>query len=118
MGGRFERMMGIGSQSERIVLKGNNYDQMISTAEDIKYYLENLSSVQRARVSVAGERPEIHLHFDPELMSRYGISLNSIVSELSTFRSEFSSNTTFKQGTEEYDITIRTNSEEESSDKN
>lgn len=118
MGGRFERMMGIGSQSERIVLKGNNYNQMISAAEDIQYYLENLSSVRRARVSVAGERPEIHLHFDPELMSRYGISLNSVVSELSTFRSEFSSNTTFKEGTEEYDITIRTNSEEENSDKN
>ena len=44
--------------------------------------------------------------------------MNSVVSELSTFRSEFSSNTTFKEGTEEYDITIRTSSEEESGDKN
>lgn len=108
MGNRFQRMLGIGSQTERVVIKGNNYNSMLKTAEDIQYYLENLSSVQSARVSVAGERPEIHLLFDPYLLTVYNIPISSIASELATFRSEFSSNTTFKQGTDEYDITIKT----------
>jgi len=39
-------------------------------------------------------------------MSEYDITPAEIAQELATFRSQFSSNTKFKQGTEEYDITI------------
>ncbi|MCF8241808.1 MAG: efflux RND transporter permease subunit [Melioribacteraceae bacterium] len=113
MGNRFQRMLGIGSQTESIVIKGSDYKLMQSTAEDIQYYLENLSSVQSAQVSVSGERPEIHLLFDSHLLSQYNIPLSSIVSELSTFQREFSSNATFKQGTEEYDITITMDAEDD-----
>ncbi len=113
MGNRFQRMLGIGSQSERIVIKGNDFQKMLSTGEDLRYYLENISSVRRARVSVSEERPEIQLLFDQHLLSQYNIQLASIVSELGTFRNQFSSNTTFKQGTDEYDVTIRTELEDE-----
>ncbi len=117
MGNRFMGMLGIGAESETILIKGNDYQRMESTAEDLQYYLENLSSVQSARISASGERPEIHLLFDPHLLTEYNIPLSAIVSELATFQREFSSNTTFKQGLDEYDITITTNSDEDETDK-
>lgn len=117
MGNRFQRMLGIGTQSETILIKGNDYTRMQSTAEDIQYYLENLSSVQSARISATGERPEIHLLFDQHLLSENNIPLSSIVSELATFQREFSSNTTFKQGINEYDITITADNTEDEPDK-
>jgi multidrug efflux pump subunit AcrB/ABC-type multidrug transport system ATPase subunit len=117
MAGRFERMLGIGAQTERVLIKGNDFEKMKSTADDIKYYLESLTSVQSATVNVADERPEVQLLFNSQLLSQYNIPLSAIVSELATFRSEFSSSTRFKQGTEDYDITIRTGAEVEDEDK-
>ncbi|MBI9073026.1 MAG: efflux RND transporter permease subunit [Melioribacteraceae bacterium] len=105
---RFERMMGIGSQRETVLIKGSDFEKMRNVANDIKYYLEDLSSVNYANVSVAGNRPEIHLLFDTHIMSQFDIPLTSVLSELNTFRKEFTSNTKFKQGVDEYDITIRT----------
>jgi multidrug efflux pump subunit AcrB len=117
MGSRFARMIGVGAQTETILVKGNDFEKMTKVAEDISYYLESLSSIDEANISVSEDRPEVQLKFDQHLLSQYGISFNAIVSELSTFRNEFSSNTTFKQGIDEYDITIRTNDSLDSEDK-
>ncbi|MCK5456501.1 MAG: efflux RND transporter permease subunit, partial [Melioribacteraceae bacterium] len=117
MGNRFQSMLGIGAQTEQVVIKGTSYEQMVKTADDIKYYLENLSSVQSARVSSSGQRPEVGMYFDPLMMSEYDITPTDVARELATFRSQFSSNTKFKDGTEEYDITIRIEGEEENTDK-
>jgi len=117
MGSRFQSMLGIGAQTEQVTIKGTSYEQMVKTAGDIKFYLENLSSVQSAQVSTSGQRPEVGMYFDPLLMSEYDITPTQVAQELATFRSQFSSNTTFKEGTEEYDITIRVEGEEENKDK-
>ena len=105
--GRLERLLGIGTQQEKVVIKGQDFTQMLNVADDIRYYLENLSTVDRVRLNVSGNRPEVHLYFNQHVMSQYNLSLAQVASELATFGSEFSSGVRYKQGTEEYDITIR-----------
>ncbi|MCU0643356.1 MAG: efflux RND transporter permease subunit [bacterium] len=106
-GGGMERMLGIGAQTEKVVIKGSNFDIMRNMAGDIQDYLEELSSINSVRLNIADDRPEIHLLFDSELLSHYNISLNTIASELGGFQNEISSGLKYKQGTDEYDIIIR-----------
>jgi len=106
-GMRMERMLGIGAQTETIKIKGRDFNMMRNVAEDIRYYLEDLSSMRRVNLNIADNRPEIHLLFDTELMSHYDVPISSITSELAGFQNEFTSGMTYKQGTDEYDIVIR-----------
>ncbi len=103
----FERMLGIGQAEEKIVIKGRDFERMRNFAEEINDYLEDLDSIQRTRVSASSDRPEVHLYFDQLLMNTYGVTLQDIASELGSFQSSFNSQLMFKQGTEEYEITIR-----------
>ena len=105
--GDFMRMMGIGSNWERILIKGQDFDVMKNVASDLQYYLQSLESMNGVRVSYSDNRPEVHLHFHPLLMSEYNISLAGVAGELNAFSKEINTNIPFKQGTEEYDITIR-----------
>ncbi len=107
------RMFGIGVQQEKVVIIGSNFEVMRDFGDDIKYHLENLSSVSSASMNVSDDRPEIHLHFDTDLMSYYDIPLSAIGSELRTFPNEFSTNLTYRQGTDEYDIVIRKMNQEQ-----
>ena len=113
----FERMLGIGSQTEKAVIIGEDFDKMRSVANDIQVNLEDLTTIDWARLNVQDNRPEVHLEFDTRLMSEYNIALTAVMSELGTFRSSFDSGTEFRQGNEIYDITIRTSRVEEQSDK-
>ena len=106
-GANMERMLGIGAQTERIVIKGSNFNMMRNIAGDIQSYLEELSSMRSVRLNIADDRPEIHLLFDAELLSHYNISLNTIAAELGGFQNEISSGLNYKQGTDEYEIVIR-----------
>ncbi|HCY42430.1 MAG TPA: ABC transporter ATP-binding protein, partial [Prolixibacteraceae bacterium] len=103
----FSNFMGIGSNSERVVIKGEDFDVMKGVAEDLEYYIEDLESIRRANISVASNRPEIHLYFNQMLLTEYGINLGNIASELGSFSREFTSGVNFNQGTEEYEIIIK-----------
>lgn len=103
----FSRFLGIGTNQERIVIKGENFEVMKGVAEDLEYYIEDLESIRSANVSVAGDRPELHLYFNQLLLTEYGVSLNNIASELGSFSREFTSGVNFNQGTEEYEIIIK-----------
>ncbi|MCY1722448.1 efflux RND transporter permease subunit [Prolixibacteraceae bacterium Z1-6] len=103
----FSQFMGIGTNQERIVIKGSNFEVMKGVAEDLLYYIEDLESINRANISVSNNRPEVHLYFNQRLLTEYGLSLNNITSELGTFTREFTSGANFKQGTEEYEIVIK-----------
>ncbi|MEJ2056015.1 MAG: efflux RND transporter permease subunit, partial [Calditrichaceae bacterium] len=113
MGGGLFSFMGIGDQSEKVVIRGQNFDDMRVVADDIEYQLNELTSIDRASVDLADNRPEIQLRFDRQLMSYFGISMNSVVSELSAFQKEVSSGVNFKQDNKEYEITITSDNEAE-----
>jgi multidrug efflux pump subunit AcrB/ABC-type multidrug transport system ATPase subunit len=117
----FGRFLGIGSNQEQIVIKGEDFDVMKGVAEDLEYYIEDLESIRNVRSSVSSNQPEVHLHFNQLLLTDFGLNLANIASELSTFSREFTSGATFKQGTEEYEIIIKekleTGEEEGDTDK-
>ena len=103
----FSAFMGIGTNQERVVIKGDDFGIMRGVAEDLQYYIEDLESIRNANISVSRNRPEIHLYFNQMLLTEYGISLNNVASELGSFTSEFTSGVNFKQGTDEYEIIIK-----------
>jgi len=109
----FARMFGIGTQSERVVIKGNDFELLKKVADDVEFYLDELSSIDRVERNIAGNRPEIHLLFDNRMLSYNDIPLSAVRTELLSFESEVSSGMKFKQGTDEYDIVIRNSSLEE-----
>nr|WP_319398451.1 efflux RND transporter permease subunit [uncultured Carboxylicivirga sp.] len=102
-------VMGLGEQQEKVVIKGEDYDQMLMVANDIKYYLENnIDNMQRVSISTANNRPEVHLNMDAYLMGLYNVAPQNVLSELSTFRGEVSSGGQLKVNNESYDIVMKT----------
>jgi len=116
----FSRFLGIGTNRERIVIKGEDFELMRGVAEDLQYYVENLESIRSVSLSVGSRRPELHLYFNQLLLTEYGLTLNNIASELGSFSREFSSGVNFKQSNEEFDILIKEKltEEEEAREKN
>ncbi len=108
-GDTFERMLGIGSNSERILIKGQDFDLMQTIARDINTFVNNLQSIDRSFVNVSPQRPEAHIIFDQMTMSEYGITQENVMAGLNDFQPSFASNSTFISGDEEFEITIRTN---------
>ena len=105
--GNFMAMMGVGSNWERIVIKGQDFDVMKNVASDLQYFLESLESMNGVRVSYSNNRPEVHLMFHPLLMNAYDVSLASVSGELNSFSKEIATNIPYKQGNDQYDITIK-----------
>jgi len=103
----FTRFLGIGTNQERVLIKGENFDIMRGVADDLLYYIENLESIRSANVSVSRNRPEVHLYFNQLLLTEYGIELNNVTSGLNSFSNEVSAGVSFKQGDKEYDIVIK-----------
>lgn len=103
----FMRLMGIGQQQERIIIKGSDYDMMFQVAEDLRYHLNEQDFINRSWVSYTGRQAELLLDFDPILLTSYEISRGDISNGLMSLNPEFSSGTTFRIGEETYDIIIR-----------
>ena len=106
----FMRLLGIGDNRERIVIKGSDFDLMQRVAEDFRYYLDEQEFIRTTRVSYNSRQPEIRLGFDPVLLTSYDISRQNIASGLTSLNPEISSGTSFKVGEDTYDIIIRNRS--------
>ena len=103
----FLRMMGIGQNSERILIKGSDYDMMQIVGQDFQYILNEQEFIRSARVSFPQRQPEVRLNFDQILLTSYEITRANISAGLNELESEFSANVTYKLGNEYYDIVIR-----------
>ncbi len=101
------RYMGVGTNQERILIKGQDFEAMKNVASDLQFFLESLESMNRVRVSISDNRPEVHLRFHPLLISENNTSLSSISGELNSFSTEINTTIPFMQGTEQYDIIIK-----------
>ena len=114
----FSAFMGIGTNQERVVIKGKDFGIMKGVADDLQYYIEDLESIRSANVSVASNRPEVHLFFNQLILTEYGLTLNNITSELGSFSREFTAGVNFNQGNEEYEIVIKQKLTEEEEEEN
>jgi len=112
----FQRLLGIGSDEEKIVLKGQDFATMQSVAEDLKYFLEDMDFIDRVSLNVSDNRPEVHMIFDPLLMTQYGLNVSQVSSELNSFSGEISTGVMFNQGVDEYEIVLKQDDEEEEED--
>jgi multidrug efflux pump subunit AcrB/ABC-type multidrug transport system ATPase subunit len=112
-GRRMERMMGIGSNEERVEIKGQNYELMKKVADDIRYYFDDMDEISNTRSNLASDRPEVHLQFDKELTGRNNVTMTNVLGELSSFKKEVQSGFYFKKDNNEYEITIRTDTVKE-----
>lgn len=112
-GESFTRMLGIGTQTESIIIKGQDFTRMRNIADDLEYYMEDLTTIRSVSLNVQDNTPEVLLNFDTELMSRNNISMANVAQELASFQPEHSSGVKFRQGNDEYDIIIKYDSEED-----
>ncbi|HMD67617.1 MAG TPA: efflux RND transporter permease subunit [Chitinivibrionales bacterium] len=103
---RLQQLLGAGSQDETVVVRGDDFDRMEAVADEIRFELTNLSTIQSVQLDIPGRQGEVHLFFDTQLMREYGIGLQSVASELSGFTQELTSGLEFKQGADQYDIMV------------
>jgi multidrug efflux pump subunit AcrB/ABC-type multidrug transport system ATPase subunit len=106
-GTNFMNLLGLGTQSESVIIKGQNFEQMRNLAEDIKTYIDDLETINNVSVNVQENTPEVHLIFDMDYISRNNFNLMNLSSALATFGREYSSGATLKQGNETYDIMLK-----------
>lgn len=111
-GADFANLLGIGSETEKVVIKGQDFEQMRNLAGDLENYIDNLETIQNVSVNVQDNTPEVQLHFDMDYLGRNNFTLMNLSAALATFGREYSSGATFKQGTESYDIIIKYDEED------
>ncbi len=104
----FERMLGIGSAQERIIIKGQDFELMKTIANDINTFVGGLQSIDRSTVNISPDRPEAHILFDQKRMSANNITQQNVAIALNDFQPSFASGSNFISGGEEFEITIRT----------
>jgi multidrug efflux pump subunit AcrB/ABC-type multidrug transport system ATPase subunit len=104
----FERMLGIGDATERVIIKGQDFDLMQTIANDVNAYVNSLQSIERSVVNISPERPEAHILFDQKRMSANNITQQNVAIGLNDFQPSFTSGSNFISGGEEFEITIRT----------
>lgn len=117
-GSGFMRMLGIGRESESIIIKGQDFGQMKDLADDIRTNVDELESIDNISVNVQDNKPEVQLHFDMDYIARNNFALINLSSALATFGREYSSGAVFRQGNERYDIIIKYASADTLEDKN
>ena len=103
----FMRLLGIGDNQERIVIKGSDFDRMQRVAEDFRYYLDEQNYINHTNVSYSRRQPEIRLDFDPILLTSFDITRGNIATGLTSLNPELQSGTNFKVGEDTYEIVIR-----------
>ncbi len=101
-------LFGVGTQTEDIVIKGEDYEKMMLLANDLKDILEDNmeDEINSASVSVSSAQPEAHINFDPALMSMFGVTPADVATEVSSFQTQQSSGGVLTIDNVDYDIVI------------
>ena len=113
MGRAFQRLLGIGTTQERIVLRGNDLELLQIIADDVRYNLERLPGVRHPRLQMGNRQPSIDLTFDRPALSHFGVPATSIGAALNSFRPQYSSGVRLKSDGEEIDILLKSTEQEE-----
>ncbi len=102
------RLLGIGAAQEKVVVYGQDLELLRTIAEDVRYNLNNLETVQGTQLNVSNQQPSIDILLDQAALSHFNVSLATVRSELSGFQRETTAGVKFTAGTEEIDIIIKT----------
>jgi len=113
MGRAFQRLLGIGSSQERIVLRGNDLELLQVIGDDVRYNLERLPGVRHPRLQMGNRQPSIDLIFDRPALSHFGVPATAIGAALNGFRPQYSSGVRLKSDGEEIDVLLKSTEQEE-----
>jgi multidrug efflux pump subunit AcrB/ABC-type multidrug transport system ATPase subunit len=108
------RMMGIGTQQERIVIKGEDFEEMTSFGDLLLYQVNELENVSNARLSSSPSNREAKINFDPYLMGANNITPRLIGTALNAASPQSRTNIMYKTGDAEYEIVLQDNDYDES----
>ncbi len=114
----FANLLGFGSESEKVVIRGQNFEQMRKLAGDVENYIDALETIDNVNAGIQDNTPEVQLHFDMDYLGRNNFTLMNLSAALATFGREYSSGAKFKQGTQSYDIIIKYADDDTSSAEN
>ncbi len=95
-----------------IELQGKDYDELISTAEDIRNYLnsKNIAFIEELKINVNKSKPSMQVVVDRQKAGELGVAVGQVGSQLR--RSLFGEKAgVFKKDGEDYDINVRFNSD-------
>lgn len=106
-GGGALSLMGIEQEEQKIVVKGDNFQDMLLTARQLVGLIrENLDSHHGVWIEGNWQRPEVILDLDPFWMGINGVEPIQVVSELTTLSPQTESGGTFKADNQEYEIML------------
>jgi multidrug efflux pump subunit AcrB/ABC-type multidrug transport system ATPase subunit len=107
-------LLGLQNKEQKVIIKGENFDNMIMSAYDLSRKMgENISSIQpRPWVEGNWHRPEVKLELDPYWMGLNGVEPRQIISELTTLAPQTQAGTTFKTNNQTYEIMLMYNDAE------
>lgn len=93
-----------------IELEGKNYDQLISTAEDIRNFIntKNIAGIEELKIDVNKSKPSMQVVVDREKAGALGVAVGTVGQQLR--RSLFGEKAgVYKLDGEDYDINVRFN---------
>lgn len=106
-GGGALNMLGLGDEERKVVISGEDYQDLLLTANDLmKLMNENLSSLEWVWMDGSRQRPEAFLEIDPFWMGRNGVQPGQLAMQLSTLAPQTNSGGTFKSDDQEYEIIL------------
>ena len=109
----FQRLLGIGSNQERIVLRGNDLGLLQVIADDVRFNLDRLPGVRDSQLQMGRRQPSIDLRFDRLALSHFGVSSAAVATAFNGFQPRLSSGIRLKSGGEEIDVVLKTSAEDE-----
>ncbi len=93
-----------------IELKGEDYDQMLAEAEEIRAYIKdlNIPGIEELQIDVNKSKPELNVKVDRVRAGQFGISTAAVGQTLrrAIYGEEVS---TYKEGDDDYEINVRFN---------
>jgi multidrug efflux pump subunit AcrB/ABC-type multidrug transport system ATPase subunit len=111
------RMMGIGTQQERIVIKGEDFEEMTSFGDLLLYQVNELDNVSNARLTSSPSSREAKINFDPYLMGVNDITPRVVSTALNSSSPQSRTNIMYKTKDAEYEIVLQDNNYDESDQK-
>jgi len=99
--------MGVGSQSENIIIHGQDFTQMMNLAELFKNQLEELDNISGAYISSSSSKREAKIFFNQYLMGIQDVTIQNVIGELNNFSKENISSIKYKTDNLDYDIIIK-----------
>nr|WP_293296843.1 efflux RND transporter permease subunit [Allomuricauda sp.] len=99
-------MINTGAAPIQLVLNGENLDELMAAANDLKGRIAVMPGAINASLSVEDGNPEVQVETDREKMSQLGLNINSVGA---TIQNAFAGNddSKFRVGNREYDILVK-----------